>query len=92
MLTFSKDLNIKWYQWENKLETLSIYDNSVCMHVCSYMLDKYLQQEIFPLKGNGKMLAVAIKIANTDGSEMFKQRVPVSSPAIRLFYTIVLIE
>lgn len=62
------------------------------MHVCGCMLDQYLQQEIFPLKGNGKMLAVAIKIANTDGSEVFKQQVPVSSPAIRLFYTVVLTE
>ena len=53
MLIFSKDLNMKWYQWEYTLETLSIYGNSVCMHVRGYMLDKYLQQEIFPLKGNG---------------------------------------
>ena len=38
------------------------------------------------------MLAIAIKIANINGSGMLKQQIPVSSPAIRLFYTIVLIE
>lgn len=38
------------------------------------------------------MLAIAIKIANINGSEMLKHQVPISSPAIRLFYTIVLIE
>lgn len=62
------------------------------MLVCGYMLDKYLWQEIFPLKGNEKMLAIVIKIVNTDGSEMLKQQVPVFSPAIRLYCTIALIE
>lgn len=38
-----------------------------CVCMCMDMLDKYLEQEIFPLKGNGKMLAVAIKIPNIDG-------------------------
>lgn len=39
------------------------------------------------------MLAIAIKIPNTDASEMLKEQVPISSPAIRLFYyTIALIE
>lgn len=39
------------------------------------------------------MLAIVIKIPNTDGSEMLKERIPVSSSAIRLiYYTIVLIK
>ena len=54
------------------------------MHAQTYMLGKYLEQEIFPLKGNRKMLAITIKIANIDGSEMLKQQDPVSYPIIRL--------
>lgn len=62
-----------------------------CVCMCMDMLDKYLEQEIFPLKGNGKMLAVAIKIPNIDGWEMLKQQVPVPNPAIRLFYCIIVL-
>lgn len=50
------------------------------------MLDKHLQQEVFPFKRNGKMLAIATKIPNIDGSEMLKQQVAASNPAVGLFY------
>lgn len=60
------------------------------MCACSqkYMLDKYLEQEIFPLMGNRKMLAITIKTANTDGSEMLKQQDPIYFLPYNYFSTI----